>query len=256
MPESNPWSDAIPATPPVAPSDPARPAEAPGLSRELLSELEGDGPAGPRPRVTNTATYVLLTLAVLLATFSAGAWVGRNRAPSTTRTTSAAAAGPAGAAAAAGLSGAGGFSGPAGGRGAAAAAGGASGATGAGAPGANAAGGGLAGGNLTTGTVKLVDGPNVYLATATGTVVKVTTNAQSQITVTKQGSLGDLTVGETLIVQGEAGADGTVVATSIRSGAAGGAGALGGRGQGGNGPGAGQGGSAPGAPTTTAVGGR
>jgi hypothetical protein len=254
MPESNPWSDAMPATPPVAPPEPAPTAEAPGLTPELLAELEGSAPAGPRPRVTNTATYVLLTLVVLLATFSAGAWVGRNRAPSTSRATSAATAGPGGATAAAGSPAAGGFSGPGGGRGAAAAAaGGVSGATGAPGGGA-AAGGGFAGGNLTTGTVKLVDGPNVYLATATGTVVKVTTNAQSQVTVTKQGSLTDLAVGETLVVQGEAAADGTVVATSIRSANAGaGAGALGGRG---NAPAGGQGGAGAAGPTTSAAGGR
>jgi hypothetical protein len=249
MPESNPWSDAVPASPPVAPPEPPTTSETPGLTRELLAELEGDAPAGPRPRVTNTATYVLLTLVVLLATFSAGAWVGRNRAPATSRTTAAATAGPAGAPTA---SAAGGFSGAGGGRGAAAAAG-ASGATGAPGGAGAAAGGGFAGGNLTTGTVKLVDGPNVYLSTATGTVVKVTTNAQSQITVTKQGTVSDVTVGETLVVQGEAGADGTILATTIRSGAAA---VAGGRGAGApGGPGGAGAGSAT-SPSTSAAGGR
>ena len=179
-----------------------------GLTAELMEKLEGGKRLESRGRITNTLTYVLAALAVLVATFSAGAWVGRDNAPAAATTGTNAAAINGLAAAASGATG--GF----GGRNAAGGAGfsGASGLTGV--PGAGA-------GGATTGTVKLVDGANVYITTVQGTTIKVTTNAQSQVSVSKQGTVADLAVGETIIVQGEAGTDGTIAATTIRSGAAG-----------------------------------
>ena len=226
MTDHDEWGQPITTTRPGAPSaslpmSPPGPSDgAPGLTVEVMSKLEGGRSLEPRTRITNTATFVLGALALLVGTFSAGAWVGRNNAPATV--SSSTAAGPA-AALAALAGGSGAVTGASGRAGRA----GFSGATGAGGvPGASGVAGGLAAG--TAGTVKLVDGTNVYITTAQGAIVKVTTNAQSQVTVSKQGSVADLAVGETVIVQGETAADGTIAATAIRSGAGGAAGGFGG----------------------------
>lgn len=83
----------------------------------------------------------------------------------------------------------------------------------AGAIGPNAAAGG--GGGATIGEVKLVDGDVVYVTTADGTTVRVTTTSDSEVTTTSEGTVADLAVGDTVIVQGETGEDGTVAASSI-----------------------------------------
>jgi hypothetical protein len=70
-------------------------------------------------------------------------------------------------------------------------------------------------GGPTFGTVKLVDGGNVYVQTQSG-VVKVTTAPGVQVEVSKAGTLSDLSPGETVTVEGTPDADGlTVHATSI-----------------------------------------
>jgi hypothetical protein len=90
---------------------------------------------------------------------------------------------------------------------------GASGATGAAAGGLFGAG---AGGGATVGTVKLVDGKNVYVQDASGNVVKVTTDPSTQVTVSKAGTVQELEPGSTVIVQGKASSDGSsMAATSI-----------------------------------------
>ncbi len=227
----------LPLSPPDAAGGP------PGLTVEVMSKLDGGRSLEPRSRITNTATFVLGTLAVLVATFSAGAWVGRENAPAAKTTSTN--AGPAAALAAL----AGTPSGATGGGGRLGRAGGFSGASGlTGASGGAGGAGGLPAAAGTAGTVKLVDGANVYITTAQGTVVKVTTNAQSQVAVSKQGSVADLAVGETVIVQGDTAADGTIAATTIRAGTAGGGGAFGGGQRGASG--------ATGAPATGATGGR
>jgi hypothetical protein len=70
-------------------------------------------------------------------------------------------------------------------------------------------------GNITLGTVKLVDGKTIYLQTSAGTIVQVTTDASTKIQVTRAGTTKDLEAGSTVIVQGTPGAAGTVKATSV-----------------------------------------
>jgi hypothetical protein len=95
--------------------------------------------------------------------------------------------------------------------------------------------------------VKLVDGTNVYIQDASGNVVKVSTSADSAITVTKRGTAADLKAGDTVVVQGTADGDGNIAATAITSTNGLGAGR---NGQGGTGGQTGAG-AAPGAPTPT-----
>ena len=80
--------------------------------------------------------------------------------------------------------------------------------------GAGAGGAGAAAG-ATTGTVKLVDGANVYVTDASGNVVKVATSDATRITKSGPGVLGDVKPGSTVVVQGQKGPDGTVTATAI-----------------------------------------
>ena len=72
-------------------------------------------------------------------------------------------------------------------------------------------------GAMTVGTVKLVDGANVYVATSDGSVVKVKVPATAAVTVQKDIPLSDLAAGSPVTVQGETGTDGTVTATSVSS---------------------------------------
>jgi hypothetical protein len=93
---------------------------------------------------------------------------------------------------------------------------GGSGAAGAGGGFAALFGGGGAGGGATVGTVKLVDGKNVYVQDAAGDVIKVTTSPSTQVTVSKPGSVSQLAPGTAVIVQGTTSSDGTTMsATSI-----------------------------------------
>jgi hypothetical protein len=78
-----------------------------------------------------------------------------------------------------------------------------------------------AGSGATSGTVTLVDGANVYVTEAGGTVVKVTTSPQSQITVTSQTTTANIKPGDTVTVIGSAGTNGTINATSVRDTGAG-----------------------------------
>lgn len=77
-----------------------------------------------------------------------------------------------------------------------------------------------AGGRGTTGTVDRVDGTTVYVKTAQGTDVKVSTSDSTTVGVTQQGKLADLKPGATVVVQGQAGEDGTVTAQAITQQAA------------------------------------
>lgn len=77
-----------------------------------------------------------------------------------------------------------------------------------------------AGGRGTTGTVDHVDGTTVYVKTAQGTEVKVSTSDSTTVGVTQQGKLSDLKPGATVVVQGQAGEDGTVTAQAITQQAA------------------------------------
>lgn len=149
-----------------------------------------------KTRITTPFTRVLLVLAVLGAGFLGGALIDRWQRPSSSSATNVQSlisqfrrggAGGAGASGASGASGAGG--------GAAQAFGGA---------------------GTTIGTVKLVDGKNVYVQDAQGNVVKVTTGPSTTVTISKPGKVSQLAPGSTVIVQGKASSDGTsMAATSI-----------------------------------------
>ncbi|MBO3748908.1 hypothetical protein J5X84_22755 [Streptosporangiaceae bacterium NEAU-GS5] len=73
-------------------------------------------------------------------------------------------------------------------------------------------------GGVTVGTVKLIDGKKIYVETAQGSVVTVTTSGDTKISVTKAGKLSDLKAGNTVVVRGEQGGDGTLAATNVTSG--------------------------------------
>ncbi|MET8141492.1 hypothetical protein ABZU32_14390 [Sphaerisporangium sp. NPDC005288] len=87
---------------------------------------------------------------------------------------------------------------------------------------AGAGGAGGAFGNLTVGTVKLVDGGKIYLETTGGGIVTVRTSDGTKVQVSKEGKVKDLKPGSTIVVQGERGSDGSVTATSVNQGGAGG----------------------------------
>jgi hypothetical protein len=92
--------------------------------------------------------------------------------------------------------------------------------TGTGQQGTGQQGGGFRGGRGTTGTVDHVDGTTVYVKTAQGTDVKVSTSDSTTVGVTQPGKLADLKPGATVVVQGQAGDDGTVTAQAITQQAA------------------------------------
>lgn len=102
---------------------------------------------------------------------------------------------------------------------------------------------GSAGSGATIGSVSLIDGSNIYVQTVQGSVVKVSTGSGVTFNVTRSGTIADLAPGQFVSVQGAAGADGTVAATSVSQVAAGGFG------RGGSGPG-----TAPGSGTASASG--
>jgi hypothetical protein len=85
------------------------------------------------------------------------------------------------------------------------------------------AGNGTTGGaTSTSGTIKLVDGKNVYVSDAQGNVVKVATNGSTKVTVNQDATVAKLKPSNSVIVQGTRGSDGTITATSISQTAAGG----------------------------------
>ncbi|MFB9683402.1 hypothetical protein [Amycolatopsis plumensis] len=86
--------------------------------------------------------------------------------------------------------------------------------------GAGQQGGGFRGGRGTTGTIDRVDGTTVYVKTAQGDDVKVSTSDSTTVGVTQPGKLSDLKPGAAVVVQGQAGDDGTVAAQAITQQAA------------------------------------
>jgi hypothetical protein len=71
----------------------------------------------------------------------------------------------------------------------------------------------------TAGTIDHVDGTDVYVKTQDGRTVKVTTTDSTQVRITQQGKVSDLKQGQTVIVQGTTGTDGSVSAQAITEGA-------------------------------------
>jgi hypothetical protein len=89
------------------------------------------------------------------------------------------------------------------------------------------AGGGFAGAggaNRVAGTVKLIDGSNIYVTDAQGNTVKVATGSGAQFSKTVAGALADVKIGDRISVSGPQGADGTYQAQQVISGGAAGAG--------------------------------
>ena len=148
--------------------------------KSLLADVQ-------RTRVTTPLTRVLLTLVAVSAVFLAGALVERTLHKTSNNATGV------GALAAQ-------FRNRFGGQG--------------GTGGSGGGGFGAANG-ATIGTVKLVDGKNVYIQDFSGNVVKVTTNASTDINLTTKGAVSQLEPGTSVIVQGAASNDGTTAATSI-----------------------------------------
>jgi hypothetical protein len=203
------WSETTMRVGHVGPDGEVDPDADEGIEAVLGFELPPPVERRRRSRV-NVATAGLAVIALLAGAFYAGVSVEKSHAKSSTS----------GNLAAAFSRFAGGRAGGAGARGAGAT--GATGATGSG----TAAGG--AGGGATVGQVKLVDGKNVYVTDASGGITKVVTNASSTITVTQSGTVAEVKPGDTVIVRGAVGADGSVTAASLTDSGAGGASALGG----------------------------
>jgi hypothetical protein len=70
----------------------------------------------------------------------------------------------------------------------------------------------------TTGTIKLVDGSTIYVQTPDGDVVTVKTTGKTSVQTAATSSLKNLKAGQRVTVQGPAGTDGTVTATSVTAG--------------------------------------
>jgi hypothetical protein len=168
----------------------------------------------------NRATWVLLVLMVLAVGFVGGAFAQKTWGP-----TSSTSGLPDFAALGGGFPGAGG-TGTAGGTGATGGTG-TSGATG-GTGGTGSAGGQQPGafpgggfGGMTIGTLTAVDGNTLTITGQDGTTTTVTVPDSADVTASKKVPLSGLTVGETVIVSGEAGDDGTVTASSVSQGGSG-----------------------------------
>jgi hypothetical protein len=228
MADSDDWNA---AGEPIGPDGELDPDATEGIEAVLGFELPP--PVEPRRRSrVNIATAVLAALVFAAGTFYAGVRVEKSKAKTSTTGSLAAA-----------------FSRFAGARGAGAAGGTGARGTGTGA-GAGAGGAAGAGAGVTVGTVKLVDGNNVYVTDTSGGITKVAVGSSATVTVSSSGKVSDVKPGDTVIVRGAAGSDGTVNATSLSDSGAGGAaaGGFGGFGGGGFGGGGGAGGAT--TPTT------
>ena len=64
----------------------------------------------------------------------------------------------------------------------------------------------------------------MYVQTATGDIVQVSTSTATKVTVSSSGTVKDLLPGETVIVQGTTKANGSIAATSISQNSLGGGG--------------------------------
>ena len=177
-------------------------AQAPAGAEDIAAEL-----AAPPRRKLPWLTLVLAAGVIAAGGFIGGVEVQKNQTTGTVGAFPGAGSfrSAGGAAGASGFGGFGGFSrNGSGGTGSAGAAGGAGAAAGAGAAGTD-----------TVGTVKLVDGDTVYVSTADGGIVKVTTNGSTKVQVTRSAKLADLKPGQQVTVAGRADSSGTVAATAV-----------------------------------------
>ncbi|HEX4490672.1 MAG TPA: hypothetical protein VH914_05640 [Acidimicrobiia bacterium] len=191
-----------------------------GIEEVLGFELPAPVERSRRARL-NVATATLAALVIAAGAFYAGVRVEKSHAKSSSTSNLAAA-----------------FSRLAGARGGATGAR-TGGTAGAGGAAGGAGGAGAAGAGVTVGTVKLVDGDNVYVTDTSGGITKVHVDSSATISVTAAGKVADVKPGDTVIVRGAAGSDGTVAATSVTDSGTGGAGGFGGFGAGGFGGGRG-----------------
>ncbi|SDN18214.1 DUF5666 domain-containing protein [Allokutzneria albata] len=67
----------------------------------------------------------------------------------------------------------------------------------------------------TAGTIDRIEGDTVYLKARDGQEIKVVLAGQTSVMITQRGSARDLAPGDTVAVQGERAADGTVTARQI-----------------------------------------
>jgi hypothetical protein len=70
-------------------------------------------------------------------------------------------------------------------------------------------------GRGTIGTIDHIEGTTVYVKTQNGEIVKVSTSDTTKVQITSDGKLTDLKDGQQVVVQGQAGADGTVTGETI-----------------------------------------
>jgi len=111
--------------------------------------------------------------------------------------------------------------------------------------GPSAAGASAGAADFTAGTVTAIKGSTLYVTDASGNIVKVSTSAGSQVTKTVTGKVTDIRPGDTVVVRGTKGKNGTVAAAAITlGGGGGGVGFFGGGGGNGNGGATGFGGKA------------
>jgi hypothetical protein len=89
--------------------------------------------------------------------------------------------------------------------------------------GATGGSGGSAGG-ATTGQVAFIQGSTLYVTNTQGNTIKVNTSSGSTVTKTASSNVKSIHPGETVVIVGATGADGSVSAESIRVGASGGGG--------------------------------
>lgn len=73
-----------------------------------------------------------------------------------------------------------------------------------------------AGAGATTGTVKLIDGSNIYVTDDTGTIIKILTTPQSDVTITATGPVASIRPGDNIVISGPTNPDGTISATTVR----------------------------------------
>jgi hypothetical protein len=99
------------------------------------------------------------------------------------------------------------------------------------------------GGGATIGTVSVIKGSTLYVTDASGNTVKVTTSAASSVSKTVSANVKAIHPGDTVVVRGTTGKDGSVAADSIALGSAGGFGGRGGGGGGASGFGGGDNGN-------------
>jgi hypothetical protein len=77
-------------------------------------------------------------------------------------------------------------------------------------------------GGFVNGEITKLSGSTITVTQPDGSQVQVTTNDSTRVTVSSEGKLSDLKQGDTVVVQGERGTDGSVTASSVVEGMLGG----------------------------------